>query len=138
MTTLLAVHIFITFFMTGLCWFVQVVHYPLFYQIDLSELPRYEKKNAVTGFITVPMMVIELLTGLVLLYTHRDLLFLTNVFFLGIIGLSTVVFQVPTHLKLMNTASRDLIAKLIRTNWIRTIGWTIRCGLLFYILARTN
>ena len=136
MELILLFHVFITFFMTGLCWFVQVVHYPLFYQINLSELPAYERKNSVTAYITIPVMIMELLTGLYLLYLDQDYLFLTNIALLGIIGLSTVIFQVPMHLKLMNEASSQLIKKLINTNWIRTISWTLRSGVLFIILER--
>lgn len=54
--------------MAGLCWFVQVVHYPLFREIPLADFPKYERKNFVTGFVTVPVMTIELATGLYLLY----------------------------------------------------------------------
>ena len=136
MELILLSHVFITFFMTGLCWFVQVVHYPLFYQINLSEFPQYERKNAVTAYITVPLMIIELLTGLYLLFIHQDYLFFSNVFFMGIIGLSTFIFQVPLHLKLMQEATNQRIKKLIFTNWIRTISWTIRSGILLIILSQ--
>jgi len=134
MEKVLIIHIFTTIFMTGLCWFVQIVHYPLFHQINLKDFPRYERKNAVTGFITVPIMVIELLTGLYLLYLNQDFLYFTNVALLGIIGLSTALLQVPMHLKLMNTASHELISKVTNTNWIRTISWTVRSGILMVVL----
>jgi len=132
----LALHVFTSFFMTGLCWFVQIVHYPLFRKINLADFPQYERSNFVTGFVTVPVMIVELLLGILLLYLNFDLLFLINVVFLGIIGLSTFIFQVPIHLKLTNKASDELITRLIRTNWIRTISWTIRSGLLIYIILR--
>ncbi len=127
-------HIFITFFMTGLCWFVQVVHYPLFKEIPLDKLPNYERKNAVTAYITVPLMIVELMTGMVILYFNPEWVYLINVFLMGVIGLSTFMFQVPIHLKLMHWASPDLINKVTQTNWIRTVSWTIRSGVLFYVL----
>ncbi len=123
--------------MTGLCWFVQIVHYPLFHQIKLEEFSKYERKNFITGFITVPVMTIELATGLYLLYYTPNLIHFLNVSLLGLIGLSTALFQVPIHLKLMKNASTGLINKLILTNWIRTISWTIRMVLLALVLSHS-
>lgn len=85
--------------MTGLCWFVQIVHYPLFKEINLEDFPRYERKNYVTGVITVPVMIIELATALLLLYFSPSLLHFINVGLLGIIGISTAIFQVPMHIQ---------------------------------------
>lgn len=130
----LLIHLFSTIFMTGLCWFVQIVHYPLFRAIKLEDLPQYEQKNKVTGYITVTVMTLELITGLVLVYQQFELLYILNIVFLALIWLSTMVYQVPMHLKLMIVASNETISKLIRTNWIRTLGWTIRSGILMVIL----
>jgi hypothetical protein len=120
--------------MTGLCWFVQIVHYPLFHHVRLEDFPGYERKNTITGFITVPLMFVELGTGLALLYFNFDALYFTNIVLLGIIWLSTFVYQVPLHVKLMETASQETINRLVKTNWIRTISWTLRSGLLIFIL----
>ena len=130
----LLIHLFSTIFMTGLCWFVQIVHYPLFRAMKLEDLPQYEQKNKVTGYITVTVMTVELITGLVLVYQQFELIYILNIVFLALIWLSTMVYQVPMHLKLMIVASNETISKLIRTNWIRTLSWTIRSGILMVIL----
>ncbi|MFT5877673.1 MAG: hypothetical protein ACI8SA_001537 [Dokdonia sp.] len=127
-------HLFASLFMTGLCWFVQIVHYPLFHQIKSIDFAKYEKKNFVTGFITIPIMVIEFLTGLYLLYNSATLVYLVNLALLGLIGLSTVFYQVPIHIKLTYNPSIKLIHKLILTNWIRTISWSVRMLLLAFVL----
>ena len=132
----LFIHLFSTIFMTGLCWFVQIVHYPLFRAMKLEDLPQYEQKNKVTGYITVTVMTVELITGLILVYQQFELLYILNIAILALIWLSTMVYQVPMHLKLMIVASNETISKLIRTNWIRTLGWTIRSGVLLVILWR--
>ena len=132
----LLIHLFSTIFMTGLCWFVQIVHYPLFQAMKLEDLPHYEQKNKVTGYITVTVMTVELITGLILVYQQFELLYILNIAILALIWLSTMVYQVPMHLKLMIVASNETISKLIRTNWIRTLGWTIRSGVLLVILWR--
>jgi len=130
----LLIHLFSTIFMTGLCWFVQIVHYPLFRAMKLEDLPQYEQKNKVTGYVTVTVMTVELITALVLIYQQFELLYILNIIFLALIWLSTMVYQVPMHLKLMIIASNETISKLIRTNWIRTLGWTVRSGILLIIL----
>ncbi|WP_299125548.1 hypothetical protein [uncultured Winogradskyella sp.] len=136
MKIILIIHIVTTIFMTGLCWFVQIVHYPLFRVIENNKFPTYEKKNAITGFITVPIMTIELITGCILLYNYQESLYLLNILLLVIIWLSTIIFQVPIHLKLMHEGSPKLINRVIRTNWIRTLSWTIRTLFIAYLMWR--
>lgn len=134
MNSVLLIHIFTTLFMCGLCWFVQIVHYPLFKEIQAADFRGYQKKNYATGFITVPVMTVELFTGIWLLYTDYSQLFLANMILLALIWGSTFVFQVPTHQKLLKTPTHPLMNKLTRTNWIRTLSWTARSILLGYLL----
>lgn len=137
MEVIFITHIITSLFMAGICWFVQIVHYPLFREIELKDFPKYERKNFVTAFVTVPTMVIEMATGLYLLYHNINLMHFLNIGLLGIIALSTVIFQVPIHLKLSKKASPKLINKLVLTNWIRTISWTIRVVILAILLSQS-
>ena len=136
MTWVFIVHLVTSLFMCGLCWFVQVVHYPLFLTIRPEDFPAYEQKNFVTAYLTVPLMCIELLTGLYLVYQQPEMLYVLNTALLFVIALSTAILQVPYHLKLMKVADVGLIKKLIRSNWIRTIAWTLRALLLAYVLFK--
>jgi len=79
-------------------------------------------------------MTIELFSGLWILYSEYDHLFLINMILLALIWGSTFVFQVPTHLALVENPTQKLFAKLIRTNWIRTISWSVRSIILGYLL----
>ena len=134
MSPVFLIHLFTTIFMCGLCWFVQIVHYPLFKEIPVADFPAYQKKNYATGFITVPVMSVELFSGIWLVYNDYSELFLANIILLFTIWASTFVFQVPTHLQLEKTPTHNLIKKLIRTNWIRTLCWSARSVLLAYLL----
>lgn len=137
MKTIYLIHLVCTLFMTGLCWFVQIAHYPLFRSINLQDFKKYERKNILlTGYIAVPIMVVESLSGLYLLYYNQSLLHLINVSFLIIIGLSTFLFQAPIHLKLMIDPNLKLINRLIHTNWIRTISWSLRSGIVIYFMMK--
>jgi len=134
MNVILIAHLFSTLFMCGLVWFVQIVHYPLFKGVPLLDFPDYQKRNFVTGFVTVPVMITELFSGLWILYNDYSDLFLINMILLAIIWGSTFIFQVPTHLALLKNPSQKLFNKLIRSNWIRTISWSLRSLLLGYLL----
>lgn len=134
MKLILLLHIFTTLFMCGLCWFVQIVHYPLFKEIPLTGFSAYHKKNYVTGFITVPVMVVELLTAIWLVYSDYSQLLLVNLLLLAVIWGSTFLFQVPAHLQMDKTPTHAIINKLVRTNWIRTLAWTLRSILFGYLL----
>ncbi|MEM6262595.1 MAG: hypothetical protein AAGI38_08820 [Bacteroidota bacterium] len=57
MYLLVWLHFITTLFMTGLIWFVQVVHYPLFSQISPEDFPRYEKIHMRrTAIVVIPVM----------------------------------------------------------------------------------
>ena len=134
MDVVFAAHLFVSFFMAGLCWFVQIVHYPLFLEIPSKLLPHYERKNIRTGYITVPMMIIELATGLILLYHTLEILWVINALLMIVTALSTFFFQAPMHLLLTSQANEKTIKSLINTNWIRTSSWTLRSGILLLLL----
>jgi hypothetical protein len=46
---------------------------------------------------------------------------------------STIFLSVPLHEKMANSPSADIGARLVRTNWPRTIAWTLR-GVLTAIM----
>ena len=134
MTTILILHVFATWFMTGLCVFVQLVHYPLFMYVPLKDFAKYELKNFATGFITIPVMIVEMLTGGLLLFWDFVWVYQLNMLLLLIIGLSTFLLQVPLHLSLLQAPEQAKIRRLIHSNWIRTIAWVLRSLLLAYWL----
>lgn len=122
--------------MLGLIWFVQIVHYPLFARIKANNFVAYEQQHThKTGFITAPPMLVELTTALLLLYLNfGDILHWINT--VGVIGLwaSTFFIQVPLHQKLSQNHDASAIQKLVRSNWIRTVIWTLRGFLLVFFM----
>jgi hypothetical protein len=132
--SILLIHVFTTFCMTGICWFVQIIHYPLFHEISSKDFPNYEQKNYRTTYLTVPVMIVELFTGIYLLFNAYADLFLYNMILLFFIELSTILFQIPIQISLSKKGSSIMISKLVYTNWIRTILWSVRCIILVIIL----
>ena len=133
-----------TLFMTGLIWFVQIVHYPLFAEVGPAQLNRYETLHANrTSWVVFPPMLLELLTTLALLYlptrpsflTLRDALFLNAM--IGVIWLTTAIGHVPLHTRLGRPGGDHAatLTLLVTLNWLRTGAWTLRTALLLAALV---
>lgn len=128
---LLVVHLIATAAMVGLIWFVQIVHYPLFAAVGTEGFVAYESAHRVrTGVVVGPLMGVEAATALWLVVdppagVGRGLA-VAGLAVLGVIQASTIFLQVPAHERLSAHHDARVISRLVRTNWIRTIGWTAR------------
>ena len=118
-----------TLFMTGLIWFVQVVHYPLFDRVDQGDFLRYHADHSrLTTFVVFLPMVFELLSSLVLL-ARRPVGIPTSLLWLGAAAavgswLSTAFLQVPLHGRLGSGFDPIVHSRLVLTNWMRCVTWT--------------
>jgi hypothetical protein len=132
------IHLAATLFMTGVIWFVQVVHYPLFSAVGRSEFPSYAKKHAArTTWIVAPPMLVELASAL-LLFRIRPADVSTwelsiGLSLLAVIWVSTALVQVPCHDVLQKGFDAAVCRRLVRTNWVRTVAWSLRGGLFFWM-----
>lgn len=127
--------------MTGVIWFVQVVHYPLFGLVGLGYFVRYEEQHALlTTYVVLPPMFAELITGAFLLHIRPRFITSTQAFAIlgttGFIWLLTFMVHVPQHDMLSHGFSVELHAALVSTNWGRTILWTAKSVLLMWLLLR--
>lgn len=128
-------------FMTGLIWFVQVVHYPLFVFQNEQSFSTYEASHIRrTGFLVVPAMILELLSAGVLLWEEgaNELIgsFLwINTALLGLTWAFTFFVQVPQHSRLQQEFSLALVKKLVFWNWSRTMLWSARSLILLYLIS---
>jgi hypothetical protein len=126
-----------TLAMTGLIWFVQIVHYPLFRRIGEDKFAAYEKEHEKrTSFVVGPLMLLEAASAVALvLLLPGGLLAWAGVILLAIIWLSTFTLQVPQHRKLEKGFDHDAHSFLVTTNWIRTLSWSARSVMVLVILA---
>lgn len=126
-----AIHLAATWFMTGLIWLIQQVHYPLMHDVGPAEFSSYSRKhqNRISPVVGIAMF-LEVTSALFILGIDRSsrtsLLFLASLALLAVIWLSTAFIQVPLHSKLLQGRDPTAIAALVRTNWIRTIAWSVR------------
>jgi uncharacterized membrane protein len=141
MNTIFAIHLCSTFYLVGLIWMVQVVHYELMDRVGEDGFARYEADHGrLITPIVAPPMIIELATGVLLAMGYAPAwlprwVAIAGLVAIGGIWLSTFLLQVPFHAVLMNGFNLDAYRGLVTTNWIRTALWTLRGGVLGYYLA---
>lgn len=125
--------------MTGLIWMVQIVHYPLMADVGGDFFVNYEARHTQSiTFVVLPMMVLELGTAIYLSWQPGGMPKMWLGIALGallLIWLSTFLLQVPLHERLGTQFDTDAHQKLVSTNWIRTILWSLRSGILLGLLA---
>ena len=143
MRTLFLVQLACTLAMTGIIWFVQIVHYPLFARIPPGSFAEYEAEHATkTGWVVGPLMCAELVTAILMLAaTFRPASIpvaeaVAGAALVLVIWLSTGLIQVPLHDRLSAGYDAETIARLVATNWIRTLAWTARSALTLSWVAR--
>lgn len=146
--TLFLIQFAATAMMTGIIWFVQVVHYPLFTKIPKEGFVRYEQSHTVrTGWVVAPLMLLELGTAVAPLLSWGAggafpipscPLYLAALGCLVVIWISTFLLQVPLHGILEKRHDHRAILQLSSTNWIRTILWSVRLGLLGSLAMRAG
>ena len=137
--TVLMAHFAATCVMTGLIWFVQVVHYPLFARVGREAFAAYQAQHVrLTTYVVGPPMLIEAVTGVYLVSQAAVLpnqwAFWAGMVLLGVVWVATAAFSVPAHGRLEAGFDAEVHARLVRTNWIRTVAWTARVGLVWLLL----
>jgi hypothetical protein len=130
-----------TLFMTGLVWFVQAVHYPLYIRVPGEGFIDYQKAHTrLTTFVVGPPMLIELGTS-ILLVIHRPVPVDAPPLWIGLgltllIWVSTMALQIPLHDVLTTGYDAAAQRRLVRTNWLRTAAWSLRSVLMVWVVFR--
>ena len=136
--TLTILHAVPTLFLTGLIWFVQVVHYPLFARVGEREFVAWEREHCrrIT-WVVMPLMLTEVALATWLWWQAPPewrTWAAAGLVLLGIVWASTFLVQVPCHERLARGLDRPTVRRLVRTNWLRTAAWTGR-GVVAVVLA---
>ena len=130
-----------TLFMTGVIWFVHVVHYPLFDRVEGESFRRYHADHTrTTTLVVVLPMLLELVTSIALVAERPTGASLWLVW-LGL-GLalvswaSTFFLSVPAHHRLAMGYNAETHRQLVSTNLIRAMSWTGHSVVLLIMTAR--
>ena len=142
---LFVAHLAVTLVMTGVIWFVQVVHYPLFAAAAddgrAVRWPAYAGAHATrTTWVVAAPMLAELASGAALLRWRPAWCDARTAWLgaalLAVVWASTAALQVPRHDALRRAWDARAHRALVRSNWVRTAAWTARSALLLGALAR--
>ena len=130
-----------TWYLVGLIWMVQAVHYNLFDRVGESQFPAYEADHSrlITPIVGPPMLFEIVTAGLLLVSAPAGVPRWAIVAGLAaVVGiwLSTAFIQVPCHNRLMNGFNEADYKRLVHSNWIRTVLWTARGLLMAYFASR--
>jgi hypothetical protein len=134
------IHLAATWFMTGLIWLIQQVHYPLMHDIGPAEFSAYSRnhQNRISPVVGIAMF-LEVASALALLSldpsTRQSAYFQMALALLAVTWLSTAWIQVPLHRRLLHSRDPVAIIALVRTNWIRTIAWSARAVIVSVMVA---
>jgi len=139
-SAILLANVVATLFMVGLIWMVQVVHYPLFDDVGPENYVKYQQRHQSNiTYIVGPVMLVELVTAVMLFWypiegVNQSLVYV-GIGLVVLIWISTALVQVPCHERLVKGFDASAYKWLVNSNWIRTVAWTARGGLVTWMLA---
>ena len=138
---LLLTHAAATLLMLGVILVVQLVHYPLFRYVGADDYNAFQAAHMrrIT-WIVAPAMTTEFATAGWIAW--RPPLGLPA--WMGWTGLGLALFiwaatglvQGPLHRRLTDGFDAAAHRRLVATNWLRTGAWTLRAGLVLWMLGR--
>jgi hypothetical protein len=126
-------------YLTGLIWTIQVVHYPLFSYAERGNFSAFEAEHGlrISSIVLLPMLAELILAGLFLgvkLEGMPAFVPWVSAGLVGVIWLATFFVQVPQHNILAGGFDQTAHRLLVSSNWIRTVAWTAKTGLLGYVV----
>lgn len=108
-----------------LIWLVQVIIYPSFHHLESKDFKTWHTRyTRVISFIVVPLMLFQV--GIELYHALVAEPRWWRALLIGAVLLTTLCLSMPCHKKLQSIGkSAVIIRKLVLTNWIRTLLWTM-------------
>ncbi len=123
-----------------LIWLVQVIIYPGFHRIPAANFVTYHRWYA----FRISVVVLPLMIGEIVLLVcwwwggaERSAAYIAALA-VFVVWLSTFGLQVPTHKRLQNGKDDALIVRLVATNWIRTLAWSIKALVVTLALVQNG
>jgi hypothetical protein len=138
MSSIILFHLASTFFMTGVIWIIQLLHYPsfeFFMEEDFSSKMKWHQNRI--SWVVIPAMICELGTGIYISWNlgFSDLVWNFNLGLIALTWISTGLLQGPTHGHLLRGKDLSRLKFLQLTNWIRVVLWSLRCAGLLYFMT---
>ncbi len=128
-------------YMTGVIWFVQVVHYPLFDGVAAADWPAYHARHTRrTGYVVAPVMIVELATAALLVFDRPDGvgagLALAGLVLAIAAWILTLGVATPDHGRLSGGWDARIARRLVTVGWGRTAAWTAHAAVALAMVAQ--
>ena len=141
-TVALIIQVATTWAMTAIIWFVQLVQYPSFAEVDPASFPEFHAHHSTRiSVIVAPLMILEAVSAIAFVWTPLRVQTQWQIWLglglLAVIWASTFLLQVPAHSRLASGFDESTWRALVQTNWIRTIAWSARAVLVGFWLRQT-
>lgn len=133
--SLLALQLVVTAMLTGIIWFVQLVHYPLLGQLGEGTAGYMQRHMTLATWVIGPLIGAETLFAALVLAQHWqrsayiEYSIASPMVGFGLVLLilvSTKYLQRPCYKVLCRGPHPQTLRRLIATNWIRTVAWSVR------------
>ena len=127
--------------MTGVIWFVQVVHYPLFAAVGPERWDAYHREHSrrTTWVVALPMTV-DMVSSLALVAVEppgvSSWLLAGGAAAAVVTWVATSTLAVPAHRRLGGGWQAAVGRRLTRTNWIRTAAWSVHAVLVLVAIGQ--
>jgi hypothetical protein len=120
-------------YMTGVVWFAQLVHYPLLDRGDASAFTAFARDyQRRTVWVLTPALVGEIASTIALSWLWPSPQTLAGLATLAAIWVSTCVWLIPAHLKLKQGYDREVHRRLVQSNLLRALLWTLRSIIMIW------
>jgi len=140
--SLLLTNLTISAILCGLIWTIQLVHYPSFLDVGPDQYVVFQQNHMKNiSILVIPLMLLELGAGIYLQLEHLKenihwLIYVASLLLL-IIWVVTMFVASPLHGKLASQGyDKKGIQQLVNINWIRTVAWTLRTAIFFFLVWR--
>ena len=130
-------HLVSSWALFGLIWTVQLSHYPTFRYIGEADFPAFHQHHTSSIVIIVlSLMLLELgIVGWQAYQSGWNWMWVIPLCIVLGIWASTFFVQIPLHGKLEMGKDLQVIEQLVKTNWVRTVLWSVKAGWVSYFFS---
>ena len=121
------VHFLFNFGIFVMIWMVQLIVYPSFRYVDEKEFTKWHASYTTRiSFVVIPLMFGQVgMLGFLLFTNGGTIPLIAQAVLVSIAWLSTFLLSVPCHNELSKAKNPGQIERLVSTNWIRTVAWSL-------------
>lgn len=123
---LLEIQLLLDFGLVILIWIVQLIVYPSFKYYNINNLVKWHGLYTFRiGIVVMPLMLGQIVISFIRLLDSYSFLNIFHFLLVILVWVSTFFQFVPMHSQInKNRGGDEVIVKLIKNNWLRTVIWT--------------